>query len=247
MMKKIVNLALLSFLISSAGRADDLTRNAQTELKTQGFYYGEIDGTLSTETSASIKRFQIRNGLDVTGTLTEKTLESLGLSKVETPRTPPVTQVTPPPIVQEERRPRVEDDRRFLQREEGLPPRPEAPRIAPPRPEPSSGYEEVFARTPFASAPPEIQRSTVKRAQSLLSKQGLFRERVDGMPSPALEEALLTYQRHTRLPLTGRLDLDTLSIMRLLPGRGGPPLQPFNEGGEQQRPPQKVYRGVWVR
>jgi hypothetical protein len=49
-----------------------------------------------------------------------------------------------------------------------------------------------------------------------------------------------------RLRLTGRLDLETLSAMRLLPGRSPVPLKGFMPPARQteSRP---VYRGVWVR
>src|SRR4029434_9677270 len=76
-------------LAALGATADDQTRNAQTELKTQGFYYGEIDGNLSSETSSAIKRYQIRNGLEVTGTLTQQTLEALGLAPKSAPKIKP--------------------------------------------------------------------------------------------------------------------------------------------------------------
>src|ERR1700748_950790 len=60
--------------------ADDLTRTIQQRLKDQGFYYGEVDGRGGDETSAAIRRFQIRHGLKVTGQLNDETLHSLGVS-----------------------------------------------------------------------------------------------------------------------------------------------------------------------
>src|ERR1700688_2512490 len=75
--------ALLIFLgisIASSLWADDLTRTIQQRLKDQGFYYGEVDGRGGDETSAAIRRFQIRHGLTVTGQLNEETMHSLGLS-----------------------------------------------------------------------------------------------------------------------------------------------------------------------
>ena len=61
--------------------ADDLTRAIQQRLKDQGFYYGEVDGQGGDETSAAIRRYQIRYGLRVTGQLNDETLHSLHLSR----------------------------------------------------------------------------------------------------------------------------------------------------------------------
>src|ERR1700736_1617732 len=61
--------------------ADDLTRAIQQRLKDQGFYYGEVDGQGGDETSAAIRRYQIRHGLKVTGQLSDETLRSLDISR----------------------------------------------------------------------------------------------------------------------------------------------------------------------
>ncbi|MES2570090.1 MAG: peptidoglycan-binding domain-containing protein, partial [Verrucomicrobiota bacterium] len=187
-MKKILHATLLTLVLLSTGRADDLTRNAQTELKSQGFYYGEINGSLSSETTASIKRFQIRNGLEVTGTLNGETLESLGLAKAQSAPVPPVarvvpppppapvTQVVPPPVSRTERRVEIveEEDRRFLDEEETPRVQPRAPRPPVREVDEEEDYAALFLRTPFASAPPELQRSTVRKAQNFLLRERLY-------------------------------------------------------------------------
>ena len=104
----------------------------------------------------------------------------------------------------------------------------------------------MFADTPYASAPPEVQEATLRRAQSFLASRGLYRDVIDGEAGPATEEAILTYQRSVRLPLTGRLDLETLSKMRLMPGRS--PIPPKGFVPEQrQSSGQRILRGIWVR
>jgi peptidoglycan hydrolase-like protein with peptidoglycan-binding domain len=60
--------------------ADDQIAAVQEKLKSRVFYYGEVDGENSNETAASITRFQVRNGFQVTGELNEETLRSLGLT-----------------------------------------------------------------------------------------------------------------------------------------------------------------------
>ncbi|MDP9292675.1 MAG: peptidoglycan-binding protein, partial [Verrucomicrobiota bacterium] len=69
---------LFIFAVSTLlAHADDQMRSVQTELKNQGFYYGAVDGQPGAETTAAIRRFQIRNGLEVTGQLNRETLASL--------------------------------------------------------------------------------------------------------------------------------------------------------------------------
>ena len=76
------NVAALIFLGSvMLVRADQMTESVQQALKDQGFYYGEVDGEEGTETNAAIRRYQIRNGLDVTGKLNAQTLVSLGFGE----------------------------------------------------------------------------------------------------------------------------------------------------------------------
>ena len=58
-------------------RADDTLRHIQQSLHDQGFYYGSIDGTPGDETTHAIQRYQIRNGLAVTGQLNAETIASI--------------------------------------------------------------------------------------------------------------------------------------------------------------------------
>src|SRR6266542_5429538 len=58
--------------------ANDNVREVQTKLSDEGFYFGEIDGAYSSELSAALSRYQIRNGLPITGQLDVETSEALG-------------------------------------------------------------------------------------------------------------------------------------------------------------------------
>ena len=83
---------LVCFLVVLLGaigslRADDTIRALQTRLKTGGFYFGEINGNYDSETAAGVTRYQIRNGLQITGKLDEPTRYALGLSTTQ-PKTP---------------------------------------------------------------------------------------------------------------------------------------------------------------
>lgn len=263
-MKKLIPLLALTLALGSEVQADDRIRDVQAALKTQGFYYGEVSGQNTTETGAAIRRYQIRNGLEVTGTLTDETVKALGIGVAPGGRMPQEAPPSPPPPTAEpaapaparRERPQDENDKNFLRREEAqrrsagpAAPLEDDPSVVPaPRSleVPSADLPVLFADTPFATAPPEVQEATLRRAQSLLASRGMYRDAIDGEPGPATEEAILTYQRSARLRLTGRLDLETLSSMRLLPGRA--PIPPGGLRPEQrQTTGTRVYRGIWIR
>src|SRR5512132_582268 len=75
-------------------RADQLVESVQQALKDEGFYYGEVNGDMNANLTAAIRRYQIRNGLQVSGELNDETLRSLaikssGLSRGTTTAAPP--------------------------------------------------------------------------------------------------------------------------------------------------------------
>ena len=287
-MKTPLLFAVATLALALTASADDQLRNVQTALKNQGFYYGDVDGAASPETTSAVRRYQIRNGLEVTGTLTQETLTALGLvaaHKKKPASAPAATAQNPPssankaPVNIRRDSSVEESDKEFLKKEEfkaatNNPPRPpqyynNAPQpaapsypsypsysnvpqgiprdngvVPPPAPleAPSADFPVLFAGTPFANAPEQVQRDTLRHVQSLLSVQGFYRDVVDGLPGPATEEAVLTFQRAARLTLTGRLDLETLGKLRLLPGNQAAGAQ----FGIEFRSPRHVFRGVWV-
>ena len=250
-MKRIAFLLLLSV---APLRADELTKNVQTELKELGFFYAEVNGNAGAETTAAIRRFQIRNGYEVTGTLTKETLQGLGMGAKDAP-----AKVAPAPVKKDApvhlRRDETveESDRDFLRREaakqrsarDPSTVSPPAPLNAPPDPG-RADYSHIFASTPYESAPAAVQVSTVRSAQSQLARGGFYRAAIDGEPGPATEEALLRFQRRQNLVMSGRLDLETLSAMSLLPRRSEDvAARPFTVP-RGSRSGTRVYRGVWV-
>src|SRR5436309_13462667 len=58
--------------------ADDNVRAVQEKLRDGGFYSGQIDGAYSSQLSAALTRYQIRNGLPITGQLNVDTSKALG-------------------------------------------------------------------------------------------------------------------------------------------------------------------------
>lgn len=57
--------------------ADENVREVQEKLRDGGFYVGNIDGAYSGELSAALTRYQVRNGLPITGQLDEETSKKL--------------------------------------------------------------------------------------------------------------------------------------------------------------------------
>ena len=60
--------------------ADESVRAAQARLKEGGFYFAEPTGNYDSETAAAVSRYQIRNGLQITGQLDAATSKALGVT-----------------------------------------------------------------------------------------------------------------------------------------------------------------------
>jgi peptidoglycan hydrolase-like protein with peptidoglycan-binding domain len=245
-------------LLGSAGLllGDQKVENVQQALKDQGFYYGEVTGQKDADTTAAIRRYQIRNGLQITGDLNEETLKALGVDSsgahAVAKASPSATAIAP-----------NSSDLRTEPRESAAPtnpltgqpfPQPQQDRSAdgrirggeqrPVRP----GYDAVpgrpaenFVGTPYEAAPPEVQRNVIISAQNTLAQRGLYRGGIDGQAGPDLEFSLRAYQARVGLPVTGRLDLETLAALQLLPGAKGPIYVP------RRRPLREApVRGEWI-
>jgi peptidoglycan hydrolase-like protein with peptidoglycan-binding domain len=236
--------------------ADQAIQNVQQALKDQGFYYGEITGEKDADTTAAVRRYQIRNGLQITGDLNDETLKSLAVvssgGRAIAKTSPSISPAAPD-----------NSDLRAEGRESAAPtnpltgqpfPEPQQDRSAegqirrgqqpPLRPD----YEAVpgrpaenFARTPYENSPPQVRRDVIISAQNLLARRGLYRGAIDGLASPDLEFSLRAYQARVRIPVTGRLDLETLAALELLPGANGPIYVP------RRRPVREApVRGEWI-
>jgi hypothetical protein len=87
-MTKCILLSVIAFGLSSVGSvcANDDVREVQTKLRDGGFYSGEIDGAYSSALAGALTRYQIRNGLPVTGQLDIDTSKALGAKPAVTTR-----------------------------------------------------------------------------------------------------------------------------------------------------------------
>ncbi len=64
--------------------ADENVKAVQSRLKKDGLYRGQASGEYDSETAAAVTRFQIRNGLAITGKLDAETARALGLAAAKT-------------------------------------------------------------------------------------------------------------------------------------------------------------------
>ena len=239
---------LLGTLVSV--RADSQTASAQQTLKDQGFYYGEITGTKDADTTAAIRRYQIRNGLQITGDLNAETRKSLGIAggapaPSAAPSAPPVRRATPPPAPDTSD---LRDDRPIEEEEDDdVEPEERAERF-PAEPVPRPGYAPgprglypdttgLFEGTPYEIAPPDLQRQVITGAQIRLARQGYYRSEIDGIYGPGMEAALRAFQSREGLEPTGALDMETLAALRLLPG---PHRRGMRPGRQIMRPPPAI-------
>jgi peptidoglycan hydrolase-like protein with peptidoglycan-binding domain len=200
-MKRPLLCLVVALCAVSLAHADETIRSWQQTLKDQGFYYGPVTGDKSAETTAAIRRYQIRNGLQVTGKLNEETLRSVqsnshpvasashsaakpAASEPDSIR-PDATarlSISPPP-------------RSFSQPDRPL--------------ETNPSYSTSF----YQSAPVRANRRIIAGAQYQLMSRGYYRGRVDGKYGRQTAFAVRAFQSSAALLPTGRLDMQTLDAL----------------------------------
>lgn len=225
--------------------ADQTTSAVQQALKDQGFFYGNVTGEKTADTTAAIRRYQIRNGLQITGEIDAETLRSLGVGSGSA-RPAPRAQASASPAEE----PAQPNDEAPAQSAEISPRAPDnngAPRPPPGTYGPPAGSvvpdgSGVFAGTPYEMAPPDLQRRVVIGAQTLLARFGFYRSGIDGEFGPGTAAALRGFQARAGLAPDGKLNMPTLAALGLLPGQHGPGFR-VPHRRLLGRP---VYRGEWV-
>ena len=245
-MKRSALAFFLLLFLSSVGtvRGDQTTASVQQALKEEGFYYGNVTGEKTADTTAAIRRYQIRNGLQITGEIDAETLRSLGVgSGVARSNAPATAPAAPEGEGGNEEEPTQSAEISPQQPPANYPP----PRI------PNSGYgpgpkpplpvvSDVFVGTPYEMAPPDLQRHVIVGTQALLARQGFYRSGIDGEFGPGTQAALRAFQARAGLAPNGRLNMETLAALGLLPGQRAPGFR---------RPPyplraRPIYRGEWI-
>ena len=196
-------LLCLAVTLCAAGllHADQAIQSLQQTLKDQGFYYGTVTGEKSAETTAAIRRYQIRNGLKVTGEIDEETTRSLSSSKnsvaaVSRPsgkaKAPQLNSVRPDASSSP-----TQTSRSFREPDQ--------------TPETNPSYSASF----YQSAPIRLNRRMIAGAQYALMSRGYYSGRVDGQYGRQTAFALRAFQSSAGLPATGRLDTQTLDALQL--------------------------------
>jgi peptidoglycan hydrolase-like protein with peptidoglycan-binding domain len=224
----------LAAIVCIAGRvhADETIRSVQQSLKDQGFYYGNVTGDKSAETTAAIRRYQIRNGLQVTGEISPETLNSLNVSgnsnSAALSQPPPKQGVTQSNTA----RPDAASAQQSPPDWQGVRDR-----------QPEMNWDSN--RPAYNIAPRRVpKRMVVAEVQRQLVTRGHYRGRVDGRYGRQTALALREFQFVSGLPPTGRLDMSTLGALGLSNANLAY-LEPASRPSEVWIPITKFKHGKW--
>src|SRR2546426_3692686 len=158
MKRTVFVVTILLFGMGASLRADEAIASVQRALKNQGFYYGEITGRKDADTTAAIRRYQIRNGLKITGELDTETQRSLWMGGAESARTTATPARSPSDETSD-----LGDNSSSARAGPAAPPpvqtdhserAPFPPGYAPGARGPQPGVSGVFDGTPYDVAPP---------------------------------------------------------------------------------------------
>ncbi len=230
MKRTILHLVVALFFVGSV-RADPTIQSVQQALKDQGFYYGSVTGEKSAETTAALRRYQIRNGLQITGEINPETLRSLKVSpnSASSPALAPAPPVTQP-------RGAAPNDRSRLGLES-------SPRSFS-EPDQRVEMNRPFVGAPYDSAPAQINVRIVAEVQRQLASRGYYRDWIDGRYGRRTAFALRVFQVRCGLPPTGRLDMMTLDALGLSDANLAY-LEPAPRLSEAWVPVRKFKHGKW--
>lgn len=231
-MKRTIVYFIVTLFVMSSARGDQTVQSVQQALKDQGFYYGNVTGEKSAETTAAVRRYQIRNGLQVTGEMNPETLHSLNVnsnSAASSQSAPAVAQQntnTARPI----ETPRLDQN--------SVQPVPSAPDYQP-------EMNSTFPGALYQPGPTRInRRMLLAEVQQQLISRGYYQGRADGRHGRRTALALRDFQLQSGLPPTGRLDTSTLNSLGLS-NEKLVSLQPAARHDEAWVPVVKFKHGKW--
>ena len=195
----------LVFALYTTGivQADQTIKSLQQILRQQGFYYGKVTGEKSAETTAAIRRYQIRNGLKVTGEINEETSRSLSSGSNSVAAVSPSKSKPAAPQANGIR----PETSSTVNKTPWRPPVGQTVRQLPPDPS--------YAASFYQSAPSQMNRRTIAAAQYQLMRRGYYRGRIDGSYGPQTAFGLRAFQSRAGFPITGRFDSQTLEALGL--------------------------------
>src|SRR5438876_3721126 len=223
MKRRLVNMvAGLLFTGLSTLRADQTIQSVQQALKDQGFYYGEVSGEKNADTSAAIRRYQIRKGLQITGELNPETLRSLGAgSTTASSGVSRAPATTPPRAVTSDSSHSLASGSYSAGAALSSSSQPAAslPGYAYGLSTPSVETSRIFVGTPYERAPVELQMRVIAQTQTLLLRGGYYRSGIDGVYGPGTAVAVRAFQSRAGISPSGQLDIGTLTALGLAPGQ----------------------------
>jgi peptidoglycan hydrolase-like protein with peptidoglycan-binding domain len=201
-MKRTIVHLVAALSVAGLVRADQTIQSVQQALQDQGFYYGSITGDLSAETTAAVRRYQIRNGLQVTGQINPETLRSLNLSSNSASSSPATSKnaANQPSSVPGDHRSRLGQNT--------------SPRAAgEPDRQIDTNQNYVGAQNP--GLPVRPNRRMLAEIQHQLMARGYYQGRIDGRYGPRTAFALRAFQFQAGLPPSGHLDTRTFGALGL--------------------------------
>jgi peptidoglycan hydrolase-like protein with peptidoglycan-binding domain len=204
MKQTIVHLGIALVFVSLM-HADQTVQSVQQALKDQGFYYGNATGDKSAETTSAIRRYQIRNGLPVTGQIDPETLQSLNVrstsNSVASSQSSSKPAVTQPNSARSNGNPKAEQN--------SSPPASTEPNR---QPDTNPAYSSAY----YQPAPSRTsKRMAIAELQRQLMTRGYYQGRSDGKYGRRTALALRAFQFDAGLPPTGQLDTNTLQTLGL--------------------------------
>ena len=218
-------------VIGSVG-ADQTVQSVQQALKDQGFYYGNVTGEKSAETTAAVRRYQIRNGLQVTGQMNPETLRSLNVNSnlAASSQSAPAVAQQNTNTVRPVETPRL--DQNSVQPPPSVPDhQPEINQISP-----GALYQSAPTRT--------NRRMVLAEGQQQLISRGYYQGRADGRHGRRTALALRALQFSSGLTPIGHLDTSTLNPLGLS-DQNLTYLEPTPRHSEIWVPVSKFKHGKW--
>src|SRR5437588_92568 len=204
-MKRRIVYFIVALFVMGAARADQTVQSVQQALKDQGFYYGNVTGDKSSETTAAVRRYQIRNGLQVTGEMDPQTLHSLNVNS----NSAASSQSTSKPAVAQQNTNTVRpvETPRLDQNSVQQPPN---------APDHQPEMNPTFPGALYQSASPRMnKRLVIAEVQRQLISRGYYQGRIDGSYGRRTAFALRAFQFGSGLPPIGHLDTSTLHPLGL--------------------------------
>ena len=233
-MKRAILHLVVTLCVIGSVRADQTVQSVQQALKDQGFYYGNVTGEKSAETTAAVRRYQIRNGLQVTGEINPETLRSLNVSSNAASSSHPTSKSAVTQQNTSTVRP-VETPR--LDQNSAQQP----PSAADHQPE----MNPTFPGALYQLASPRMnRRMIIAEVQRQLISRGYYQGRIDGSYGRRTAFALRAFQFGSGLPPIGHLDTSTLNALGIS-NETLASLQPAPRQYETSMPVMKFKHGKW--